>query len=177
MIRSVIAVCVTLSACAAFASLRASQEPTDHGPVDADSYAVYGAVLPDLWPVRVARATFLVLLQETRTNPTCEPSGVPIDDTWRDVLTDYRRENGEPHRVLPKRDVGIAYHRLQARESGGYISVSAVGFDESRTRAMVYVTHSCSSQCGGGGYHLLEKREGTWQEVRPVGVHTCRIIA
>ncbi|MEO7157279.1 MAG: hypothetical protein ABI039_06950, partial [Vicinamibacterales bacterium] len=41
------------------------------------------------------------------------------------------------------------------QDSGGFMVISAVGFNAARTRAMVYMAHSCGSLCGGGTHHLL----------------------
>jgi hypothetical protein len=51
--------------------------------------------------------------------------------------------------------------------------VSAVGFNRDRTRALVYVGHHCGNLCGGGGYHLLVKKEGKWQVDREYGGGSC----
>jgi hypothetical protein len=51
------------------------------------------------------------------------------------------------------------------RASAGSVvfEVSAVGFNNGRTRALVYTGHHCGNLCGGGQYHLLVKKEGKWQ--------------
>ena len=51
--------------------------------------------------------------------------------------------------------------------------VSAVGFNRDGTRALVYVGHDCGSLCGGGGYHLLVKKDGQWQVDREYRGVTC----
>ncbi len=45
-------------------------------------------------------------------------------------------------------------------DSGGYNELSAVGFNSDKTVAVVYVAHFCGGLCGGGGFHVLEKKEG-----------------
>jgi hypothetical protein len=47
-------------------------------------------------------------------------------------------------------------------DSGGWIELSAVGFNADRTVAVVYVGHSCGSLCGGGRFHVLQKRDNKW---------------
>lgn len=44
--------------------------------------------------------------------------------------------------------------------------VSAVGFNNERTRALVYVGHHCGALCGGGTYHLMVKMNGKWEPDR-----------
>ncbi len=42
-------------------------------------------------------------------------------------------------------------------------AVSEVGFNRDRTRAIVYIGHTCGGMCGEGTYHLLVKRQGKWR--------------
>lgn len=203
MLRPLLAVCVALI-CVACAGLRASQgPPAVVESADNDTYSVYRAVLRELWPVRVAGAKVLVLLQETRADATCTPSGAILDAAWSAAVADHGRVNSEPRAVLPNRDLGVAYQVLPNRDveslfksdspgdldsgwegfrqrfpdSHGYISVSAVGFDRAHTRALVYVTYRCGSLCGGGGYHFLAKVDGAWWEVWPADIRTCAFMA
>jgi len=55
--------------------------------------------------------------------------------------------------------------------------VSAVGFNSDRTRALVYVGHSCGGLCGGGTYHLLIKKEGKWQVDREYRGRGCTWVS
>ena len=58
----------------AIAQISLTPKPID----DTESYAVYAALLPSQWTVRVARAKILVFQQETTTYPRCMPSGTPL---------------------------------------------------------------------------------------------------
>ena len=58
-------------------------------------------------------------------------------------------------------------------DSGGFVRVSAVGFDRTKTRALVYIDHSCGALCGGGTHHLLEKKEGVLKPATPEGLRNC----
>jgi len=51
-------------------------------------------------------------------------------------------------------------------DSGGYNELSGVGFNSDKTVAVVYVAHFCGGLCGGGGFHVLEKKEGKWQPLK-----------
>lgn len=177
----------------------AAQEPGAAKPLDESSYAIYAALLPEQWPVKDAKARSLVLREETTTYSQCEPSGPPVQGEWRDVLEAYRRENAQPRKVLAGRDLGLPYVVLALADfktimtwnpadpsvlgwnlfyrrypdSGGYINVSAVGFDESRRRALVYMGHWCNNLCGSGTYYLLERTNDKWRQVRPDGLRNC----
>jgi hypothetical protein len=50
--------------------------------------------------------------------------------------------------------------------SGGWIEVSAVGFNPKKTIAVVYVGHSCGSRCGRGFVQALKKKDGVWTPVK-----------
>jgi hypothetical protein len=52
---------------------------------------------------------------------------------------------------------GLPFH------SSVIFDVSAVGFNQDGSRALVYVGHHCGSLCCGGQYHLLVKKDGRWQ--------------
>ncbi|MBI3662203.1 MAG: hypothetical protein HY234_04020 [Acidobacteria bacterium] len=60
---------------------------------------------------------------------------------------------------------------MRDRLTGGTYDVSAVGFDETKTRAIVYVNYVCGGLCGGGGFHLLEKGRNGWREAD--GIAKC----
>lgn len=167
--------------------------------IDPDAYRVYAALLPNEWTVRAAHAKTLVFEEETSTPRMCaEPSGGMLETEWRDVLEDFRHQNASPKRLGPGMDLGIPYvvvPRADIRalftpqkndpnlgwtgfynaypDSGGYLMVSAVGFNSQKTRAMVYMGHSCGGLCGGGTYYFLERSSDSWRQVRLTGVTSC----
>jgi hypothetical protein len=61
--------------------------------------------------------------------------------------------------------------------SGGYLTMSAVGLDASRTHALVSVYFGCDTLCGEGGPYFLERDATGWQLVRPHGVELCRVFS
>ena len=42
------------------------------------------------------------------------------------------------------------------------MELSAVGFNVNKTVAVVYMGHYCGALCGGGGFHVLKKKDGKW---------------
>jgi len=56
--------------------------------------------------------------------------------------------------------------------SGGYVVMSAVGFNKNKTQAIVHTGTSCGALCGRWSFHLLEKVGGKWQEAPGVTCHT-----
>jgi len=44
--------------------------------------------------------------------------------------------------------------------SGGWIELSAVGFNADKMAAVVYMGHYCGGLCGGAGFHVPQKKDG-----------------
>jgi hypothetical protein len=170
--------------------------PPARAPItDPEAYAVYASLLPNEWSVRVAHAKRLVFQEETATNWGCMLNGKPLEEDWRPVVDSLRSENARPRRLRGGFSLGMPYLVVASSDmtasfrgvpndpwaafykrypdSGGVMIVSAVGFDVSRKRAMVYMAHSCGLLCGGGMHHLLEKADGAWREVKLPGVSYC----
>jgi hypothetical protein len=177
------------------------QTPEPRTVEDPEAYAVYASLLPKEWPIVVARATRLVIQRETATYDDCLPQGPPMQREWSAALKNYRQENatvrsvlpgralGYPYEVVPRADIVAIFEAPDGPElrsprpwdpfyrrypdSGGYMQFSAVGFDEAKTRALVYIAHHCGNLCGGGTHHFLEKVSGQWRETRPKDVSMC----
>ncbi len=52
--------------------------------------------------------------------------------------------------------------------SNGAFYLSPVGFDANHTHAIAYENYLCGNLCGWGGYHLLVKNAGRWEEAKDV---------
>ena len=166
---------------------------------DREMYAVYASLLQREWIVRVAKATNLVVQEETATNWGCMPSGKPMETDWKPVLDDFRSANAGSHVLLAGQELGLPYQvvaratiaasidrpipngvsdgwqgfRRRFPDSGGFLQMSVVGFDSTRQRAMVYVAHSCGGLCGGGTHHLLERDGTRWREAKVPDLVQC----
>jgi len=57
---------------------------------------------------------------------------------------------------------GSAEFQKKFPQNMGFITLSGVGFNASRTQAEFYIDHFCGL-CGGGRYVLMEKVNGSWQ--------------
>ena len=179
-------------------SVRAQDAPLR--PVDdPEAYTVYASLLPNEWPVRIANAKTLVFQQETATRGDCMPSGKPLEADWRPVVDNFRAANasvrtvrpgvllGRPYIVVPRADIEAqlrefprdAWSSFYERypDSGGFMVVSAVGFNASKEPAMVYMSHSCGLLCGSGRYHLLEKLDGAWRVADLPTVWNCSWVS
>jgi hypothetical protein len=58
--------------------------------------------------------------------------------------------------------------------SGGFIIMSPVGFNKSKTLAVVYTGSSCGGLCGRWSFHLLQKGTGGWKVMPGV---TCVTVS
>lgn len=106
----------------------------------------------------------------------------------RSVIEDFHRVNQVPKLLVEGQLQSVASHTLADRSaieqsfnggieqgwrefyrrfpmSSGYSVVSAVGFNEAKTQALVYLEHHCGGLCGFAEVLLLEKMDGKWQEV------------
>jgi hypothetical protein len=165
---------------------------------DAEAYVVYASLIPQEWTVTAAHATRLVVQREAATYNRCLPSGGALETDWRPVVESFKAENARDRVVLPDRDLQFPYLVVPKSEimalfqeaksdpglgwpafyrrypdSGGYMQLSAVGFDPAKTRALVYIGHQCGGLCGGGEHYLLQKTDGVWRPVKLPGVTQC----
>jgi hypothetical protein len=64
--------------------------------------------------------------------------------------------------LTSKSDYGSSEFQKEFPHNLGFIVLSGVGFNPSRTQAVFYIDHFCGL-CGGGRYVLMEKVDGTWR--------------
>src|SRR5215471_7451181 len=148
---------------------------------DPEAYQVYSAIIPLEWPSRVAKAKALVISAETSRFRMClrpdEESrkiiGAAIEDYVRLTQQSWLLERSfpldTPYELATSSDLKSAFqggwenfYKVHP-DSGGYIALSPVGFDGAKTVAVVYMGHMCGGLCGGGKFHVLEKKDGVWK--------------
>lgn len=181
-----------------FSSVLLGQEKTKPYD-DSDVYKVYDVIIRNEWPISVAKATRLVLQAETTTipgfgeNKLCLKPAPGDEPTLGPLLASYTKANEKPwvlqknfkldipYEIVPRSELdkifapnsdGWKPFNTKYPNSGGFIHMSAVGFNADKTLALVYMGHLCGGLCGGGTHHLLEKREGKWIEI-PWRGETC----
>ena len=147
----------------------------------AEAYEVYSTILPSEWPLRDAHAKALVLQAETKSFEMCLRPDKEWEKKIGPAISDYVRMNAKPFLLQQRLNIEIPYQLVltnklrseirsfdwegfyqQYPDSGGWLEVSAVGFNNDKTVAVVYMGHHCGSLCGGGGFHVLEKKDGQW---------------
>jgi hypothetical protein len=68
----------------------------------------------------------------------------------------------KPYEVVPERTIRL----LSKVHSSGFIVVfSVVGFNRTKTQAVVHTESSCPGLCGTSAYHFLEKVDNKWKTV------------
>ena len=175
----------------AFAAL--AQESSAVKPYDLDeAYAVYSVLLPLEESSEFAKGT-LVIQQDTVSGRLVLEECLTTEaaNKFKDAVADYKRLNSETW-LLQRKFQGKAPYELVRAEtirslfegnrdgwhafyerypkSGGYVALSAVGFNKDKTKAIVYSGSSCGGLCGHWSFHLLEKVGAKWKEVDGV---TC----
>ena len=169
----------------------------------ADAYQIYGLPLPQEESYGFANGT-LIIREETVSNPEVPMPGLmpppsppcvtpEAGSQFKDAIADYNRLNNKtwllqrefqldkPYEIVSSNTIDALFKEgswegfyKRYPDSGGYIIMSAVGFNKEKTRAMVYMGSSCGLRCGRWGLHLFEKVHSKWKEVPGV---TCNMMS
>jgi hypothetical protein len=171
----------------------ATPEPTSYD--EAEAYEVYSAILPSEWTWNEANAKTLVIGIETEPYAMCIVPDKESEKIVGSAIADYKKKNERKWLLQRQFEITKAYEMISSDEintifntegtegwktfyerhpdSGGLIEFSAVGFNASKTVAVVYAGHSCGSLCGGGTFHILRKVDGKWKPLRLQGGTSC----
>ena len=156
-----------------------------------DAYQIYSLLFPDEEAFGFAKGTLII--QEETVSKDAKSCFTPEAATkFHDAVVDYVRVNkrrwllqrqfqiDKPYEIVDAATIGVSstddwesfYERYP--ESGGFIIMSAVGFNKEKTQAVVYTGTSCGMLCGRWMFHLLEKVDGNWKTVPGV---TCITVS
>src|SRR5262245_29310830 len=163
---------------------QSSAVSTDNQPrpyEDAEAYEVYSTILPTEWPWQVAKAKSLVIRSETKGYKMCLSPDEESEKIIGQAISQYVKLNEKtwllkrglniekPYELVPYEELSSALKQgwwenfyKQYPNSGGWIELSAIGFNADKTVAVVYMGHLCGGLCGGGGFHVLQKKDGKW---------------
>jgi hypothetical protein len=169
-------------ACLVACSAGAQEAPATEAYTDKDAYEVYSVLLPGEEVYGFAKGT-LIIVQETTFSAEQQCGSAHIPPDFESAFRDF--ENSRAKRFLLQRNIrsdkpyefvshDLVWSVLKAGSwhqfnelhpgSGGYIAFSAVGFNKTKDRAVVYSGSSCGGRCGSWGLHLLQKINGKWQD-------------
>lgn len=158
---------------------------------DPDTYAVYAAAL-SVGSEQYSKG-LLVLRRDTAPRVDWDCISGPrfgLPSGWQEVVDDYARQNRTSWQLLesitfPERHVVVspaelpgvrggavgddvdAWQSFREKHSGarGYFALSAVGFDATKTRAMLFIVYADGPQSGTGYYTVFERGELGWQRL------------
>jgi hypothetical protein len=169
--------CVTvlLAAATVLAQVPPKAEDSPQPYAVPEAYEVYSILLPQDWMWRYAHADTLVLRTETESYKMCLDPDTASKQILGPAISDYNRVNQKrwllqrqfqiekPYELAPASQLSTL---LRTGAAPGWIEVSAVGFNDVKTVAVVYIGHHCGSLCGGGEFHVLQKKDGKWQPLK-----------
>jgi hypothetical protein len=155
---------------------------------DPEAYAVYSALLRHVWHPMQADASRYVIASQTAVWPTAPRPAESAIRALGGAWLGYLRLNSHvwplkrqfalelPYEIKPSRELALAIGGAAGELSGsfeqrfpgagGYIQLSAVGFNASKTKAIVQMTWICGWVCGGGDTFVLDKENGHWGSPR-----------
>jgi hypothetical protein len=154
----------------------ATQQPIETESYEVDeAYQVYNVLLPDEESYELAKS-MLVIQQDTvameRPFGSCLTG--EAEKKFKDAIADFARLNrkrwmlqrkfelAKPYEVVPERTIRLS---SKLRSSGFIVVFSAVGFNPTKTQAVVHTESSCPGLCGTSAYHFLEKVDDKWKTV------------
>lgn len=158
---------------------------------DAEAYKIYESLLPTDWTVTVGHARRLLIQAQTGSTDFCLKPAPESAALLQPLFDSFVALNKTSWLLQPKFNLDIPYEfasreDLQAffKPDGGgweglatrypdsahsYIVLSPVAFNADKSVAVVYMGHSCGNLCGGGTFHVLEKKDGLWKNMRWMG--------
>jgi hypothetical protein len=159
---------------------------TPAGPerVEPEEYAVYSTLIKSMFITDGVE--LLVIEQQTSLGPIplaelgqeMELVRRKVPEVEAEVADDFVEKNGTPARLEHSIDIPASYVLVDAREvrgmdwgkfyqkypkSQGIMSLSRVGFNHDRDRALVYVGNQSGGKTGMGFYVFMVKQDGGWQ--------------
>jgi hypothetical protein len=167
---------------------------------DPDAYAIYSIIFTPDADEKPAKPRRLIIQDKTVDYPNysdderdqCLAPTPENEATLRPLINAYREANKTPsllqrlftlpneYEIVPS-DTIEAFFKSKAGgnwaafykrfpKPGGYVFMSAVGFNADRTMALAYAGHACGGLCGGGAYHFFKKVDGKWKEFNWPGI-------
>lgn len=152
---------------------------------DADAYAVYAAVIPKVF--EFSKPKTIVIQQETETYARGDSKhyikgNSAFQTAWGTTIQAFERANRTSKLLQPMFPTGTTYVLLPSAtiteltrksdckefksrypDAYGHVSMSSVGFNPEKTKAILTMD-SLSCEAGGGQFYLMEKKDGRWVE-------------
>jgi hypothetical protein len=182
------AVAVLIILPASHVSTAAAQEEEVPIPYDdQDAYEIYGLLIPHEESYGFGKGA-IVIREQTFAGPKDSDRCFSGDAAanFKDALDDFKSVNAKPwllqrlfqierpYDIVSADEIETAFGEKATQEgwddfnarhpdSGGFFVMSAVGFNEDKTLAVVYTGSTCGGLCGRWSFHLLQKIDGEWK--------------
>jgi hypothetical protein len=166
-----------------------SQNSAPPEPYDIDeAYQIYSLLIPHEEAYEFGKAT-AIIQEDTVTHPF-EPKCIEAKaaDRFKEAIADYnavqkrtwllqrRFQIERPYELVRSDTIQESFNergpdgwqdfKRRYPDSGGFIILSPVGFNKSKTLAVVYTGSGCGGLCGRWSFHLFEKdKTGRWKGV------------
>jgi len=148
----------------------------------AEAYEVYAALLQGDW--QGAQQKTVVISTTTKFWKACVNPATEKDSALKAALEQYNSVNKDTWKLQGKlsfgrqfdlisldeirsmfrEGIGRGWERFGKRypDSSGFVELSAVGFNEDKSVAVVYMGYYCGGLCGSGGVKFMKKKDGHW---------------
>jgi hypothetical protein len=142
----------------------------------ADAYEIYSLLLPHEESYGFAKDTLMIGEETESSFEIVHGCLIPAAASkFKDAIVSYNRVHREKRLLLRRFRIEKSYRLVSSdvikalpdhpQGSVAYVVMSPVGFNQGKTRAIVYMSSSCGSLCGSARFHLLEKVNDVWKEV------------
>jgi len=190
---SVLTASLLLFGCSAKGRIRNHISPNAGAYDDTEGYAVLSMLLgranqdTNAQVMRINMVTHVESVNGTHSLEDC----MKIPEEFRQAADDYERRANTALVLKKKFTLRTSYdlvgetritgsglrnppaigNDISGKAPGGTFYVSPVGFDANHTHAIAYENYLCGNRCGWGGFHLLVRNAGRWEEAKDV--NTC----
>ena len=181
---------LALCGCGSRARIQSHIPPNTGVYDDSEGYVVLSALLGEAGQethsssIRINALTHVETTGGVNSLEDC----MKIPEEFREAANDYERRAKNPYMLKAKFSLKSQYDLvgearivgatrkppsttdkdIPAKISRGTFYLSPVGFDANHMHAIAYKNYLCGNLCGWGGFHLLVKNAGRWEEAKDV---------
>ena len=167
-------------------------QPASPSPYDVDeAYGVYSVLLPHQESYEFAKGTLVIQLETVSIPVERQCLSAAAARKFKEAIADYEQANSKkwllqhefqsekPYELVSSDTIKAVFNEHSWETfyrrypgSGGYMTMSAVGFNSDKSLALVYTGSACGGLCGAWSFHVLEKINGKWKEAAGVQCFT-----
>lgn len=139
---------------------------------DPEAYRVYSAILPRFISYFDSAETLFIRSKTTSYSSQCLDPNPLQKKLIGSAIADYSRVNRFPWQLKrhfewkkPYELIPQTGYQARSAEFPGFIELSAVGFNPSKTIAVVYVVSHCFPYCFAGVLVVARKEDEQWRNI------------